>query len=169
MQKGHRVRTSAQRIMRTTIEAECLRLRAKGYTCLEVAEMLGITGVDPEGRVNYIVKAALERKGKPEASQVRNDLYERLDRQYNIAMGIVRKNGADRVAALAAATAISARMSALVGADAPKELDIKDDRVKPIDPAAAAQLVERLAEEARSEEAEGSPGAAAPGAAGSPS
>ena len=167
---GHRDRTSPDRVARTTLEAEALRLRRDGHAFDEIAEMLGITGGNAESKVEYLIRSALERKGKPDANALRAEQLDRLDRLFNRAMRIAKQDKPDRVAAINAAVNVAARMSALVGTDAPKQVDIKDDRVQPIDQAAAEKLVERLAEEARREAAEGGAGAdpGAPGGAASP-
>jgi len=156
--RGHRDRTSPERVQRTTLEAEALRLRRDGHAFDEIAEMLGISGRDPDAKARYLVETALERKGKPDANALRTDMLDRLDRLFNRAMRIANQNKPDRVAAINAATNVAARMSALVGSDAPKQVDIKDDRAAPIDPAAAEKLVARLAQEALREQSEGSPG-----------
>lgn len=156
--KGHRDRTSPQRVARTALEAEALRLRRDGHAFDEIAEMLG--GTMNEGKVEHLIRSALERKGKPDANAIRDDLLDRMDRLYNRAWRIAQKDGPDRVAAINAGVNVAARMAALVGTDAPKQVDIKDDRQLPIDEAAAAKLVERLAEEARREESGGGPDAA---------
>lgn len=156
--KGARHRTSPVRIARTTMEAECLRLRAKGYTCSEIAEMIGMTGNRASEKVNTIIYNALERKGKPEASDVRNDLYDRLDKLYNRAARIAVSDAPDRVAALNAAVSISSRMAALTGADAPKQVDLHDDRQLPADPATRKKFLEDLARKAAAEGDAGSEG-----------
>lgn len=154
-QKGHRDRTSPQRIARTTLEAEALRLRRDGHAFDEIAEMLGITGKDPDSKARYLVESALERKGKPDANAIRNDLMDRMDRLYNRALRIAKQDKPDRVAAINAAVSVAARMAALVGSDAPKQVDLKDDRQHSLDATSRQKLVERLAQEAEQAESEG--------------
>lgn len=152
-QKGYRDRTSPQRVVRTALEAEALRLRRDGHTFEEIAEMLG--GNLDEGKVQYMITAALERKGKPEANHLRQQMLDQLDVVANRALRIAKKDGPDRVAAINAYVNVVGRMSALIGADAPKQVDLKDDRQHNPDATARSKLVERLAEEARREESEG--------------
>lgn len=152
--KGHRDRTSPSRVLRTTLEAEALRLRRDGHCFDEIAEMLG--GNMTESKVQYMVQAALERKGKPEANDLRQQLLDQMDRLMNRAIRIAKQDKNDRVAALNAAVNIANRMAALTGADAPKAVDIKDDRQHGVDPTAREALVARLAQEAVEDEPEGS-------------
>ena len=155
-QKGHRDRTSPERVARTTLEAQALRLRREGHAFDEIAEMLGITGKDPEAKARYLVESSLERKGKPDANRLREDMLDRMDRLYNRAMRIAMKDGSDRVAAINAATNVAARMAALVGADAPKQVDVKDDRQLPSDPATRSKFLEELARKTAATESPGS-------------
>lgn len=150
--KGHQDRTSPQRIVRTTLEAEALRLRRDGHTFAEIAEMLGITEGDGEQKVSTMINAALARKGKPEADQIRSSLLDQLDIMMNRAIRIAKTDAPDRVAAINAATNVANRISALIGADAPKQVDLKDDRQLPPDAAARKKFLERLAAEAEPEE-----------------
>lgn len=158
--KGHRDRTSPSRVARTTLEAEALRLRRDGHCFDEIAEMLGITGKDPESKVEYLIRTALERKGKPDANAIRSDLLDRMDRLYNRALRIAKKDGPDRVAAINAAVNVATRMSALVGSDAPKQVDLKDDRQLPSDPATRQKFLEELARKVDEEGSGRSPGLA---------
>lgn len=167
-QKGHRDRTSPERIARTTLEAQALRLRREGHAFDEIAEMLGITGRDPESKARYLVESSLERKGKQDANAIRADLIDRMDRVFNRAFRIARQNGPDRVAALNAATTAAARIAALAGSDAPKQVELKDDRQSaPVDSATAEGIVAQLAAEHRRRESEAGSGDG-PGAAGGP-
>lgn len=154
-QKGHRDRTSPERIARTTLEAEALRLRREGHAFDEIAEMLGISGKDPDAKARYLVETALERKGKPDANALRHDMDDKLDRLYNRAWRIAQKDGPDRIAAVNACVNVIARRSALVGADAPKQVDLKDERTHSLDATSRQKLVERLAAEAEQAESEG--------------
>lgn len=146
LHKGQRDRTSPARIARTTLEAECLRLRAKGYSFTEIGEMVGMECANPGARVEAIILAALERKGKPDAEKIRTEQYERLDKLFNRAARIATSDAPDRVAALNAAVSISARMASLTGADAPKVLDANVNH-NHVAPAPVSKLVERLAAE----------------------
>ena len=153
--KGHQDRTSPQRIVRTTLEAEALRLRRDGHTFSEIAEMLGMTEGNAEQKVSTLITSALARKGKPEADQLRSSMLDQLDILMNRAIRIARADGPDRVAAINAATNVANRMSALIGADAPKQVDLKDERQLPPDAAARKKFLERLAQEAEPEEPAG--------------
>lgn len=154
-QKGHRDRTSPTRIQRTTLEAQAVQYRREGHSFSEIAEMLGISGRDPDARARYLVETALERKGKPDVNAHRTDQLDRLDRLFNRAMRIALQDKPDRVSAINAAVNVASRMANLMGTDAPKQLDIKDERSAPVDEAAAKKLVERLAQEAQREQSGG--------------
>lgn len=140
------------RVARTQLEAEAMRLRRDGHGFDEIAETLGLKD---ESAAYYMVTAALERKGKPEAHQLREQMVDRLDVLANRAIRIAKRDGADRVAAINAAVNVFNRIAALTGADAPKQIDLKDDRQLPPDAASRAKFLERLAEEARAAEPEG--------------
>lgn len=144
-QKGHRDRTSPTRVARTSLEAQALRLRREGHAFDEIAEMLGISGPNREDKARYLVTSSLERKGVQDANALRTEMLDRMDRLFNRAMRIALKDGSDRVAAINAATSVAARMAALVGADAPKQVDLKDDRQLPSDPATRSKFLEELA------------------------
>lgn len=145
--------TSTRRTVRTSLEAEALRLRRDGHGFDEIAEILG---VKDEQAAYYLVKAALDRKGKPEADQLRQQMLDNLDVLANRAIRIAKSDRPDSVSAINAAVNVYNRMAALSGADAPKKVDVTDERQLPPDAASRQKFLERLAEEARSKGSEGS-------------
>lgn len=146
LNRGTKDRSSPYRVQRTELEAQALRLRRDGHGFDEIAEILGL---ENEGKAYYLVTAALERKGKPEANDLREQMADRLDVLFNRAMRVARTDGSDRIAAINAAVNVANRISALKGLDAPKQIDLKDDRQLPPDAAARKKFLERLAQEAR--------------------
>lgn len=154
IRKGARDRSSPYRVARTALEVEAIRLRRDGHGFDEIAEVLNLQGKDPEAQAYNLVTAALERKGKPEANELREQMVDRLDVLFNRAVRIAKSDSQDRVSAISAAVGVANRISALKGLDAPKQVDLKDDRQQPPDAAARAKFLARLAEEARREQPE---------------
>lgn len=152
LKAGTRDRTSPYRVARTSLEAEAIRLRRDGHGFDEIAEILNL---DSEQKAYYLVTAALERKGKPEANDLREQMIDRLDVLFNRAVRIAKSDASDRVSAINAAVSVANRISALTGIDAPKQIDLKDDRQLPPDAATRSKFLEKLAEEARREEQAG--------------
>lgn len=153
IRKGARDRSSPYRVARSGLEAEAIRLRRDGHGFDEIAEILGLPD---ENKAYYLVTAALERKGKPEANELREQMVDRLDVLFNRAVRIAKSDASDRVSAITAAVGVANRIAALKGLDAPKQVDLKDDRQLPPDAAARQKFLEKLAEEARREGSEGS-------------
>jgi DNA-binding transcriptional regulator LsrR (DeoR family) len=126
-----------------------MRLRRDGYSFAEIAEMLNVTSKDAENKVRYLVEAGLARITRPAAESLRDEMEDRLDQLFNRSMRIAKADGPDRVAAINAAVNVANRISALRGLDAPKQVDLKDERQSPPDDAAKQKFLEGLAEEYR--------------------
>lgn len=130
-----------------------MKLRREGHSFDEIKEIMGLPNEETAYR---LVVQGLERKGKPEANDLRSEMLDRLDILANRSIRIARSDAPDRVSAINAAVNVFARMSAIAGTDAPKQVDLKDDRMQPTDPAARKKFVERLAAEALAQQSGGS-------------
>lgn len=164
LRRGTKDRTSARRIDRAQLEAEALRLRRDGHNLDEIARIMG--GTMNEGQVQYLIQTALRRRADEPAEDVRRDELDRLDRLYNRALRIAMKESTDRVPAINAALNVMNRRAALLGLDAPKKVDLNDERQHDLPKTAIQDLVARLAAEAQrdgsdggSQVASGEPGA----------
>lgn len=149
--KGTRGRTTGQAIERAALAARCLELRREGLSNKEIADRLSVdeSSTLNESRVSTLITGALRDMIRPASTELIVEEVDRLDRLFNrayrIAMG---DNNRDRVPALAAALKAMERRSALLGLDAPKQVDIKDDRTHAPDQATIEAVVAQLAAEA---------------------
>lgn len=148
LRRGHKDRTSPRRIGRAELEAEALRLRRDGHNLDEIARILSPAGTMSEAQVQYMIQTALKRKVDEPADDVKRDELDRLDRLYNRALRIAMKEATDRVPAINAALNVMNRRAALLGLDAPKKVDLNDERSHDLPKTAIADLVARLAKEA---------------------
>jgi len=155
LRRGTKDRTSARRIGRAGLEAEALRLRREGHNLDEIARILSPSGTMTESQVQYMIQESLKRNVDAPAEDVRRDELDRLDRLYNRAYRIAMGDKPDRVSAINAATNVMNRRAALLGLDAPKKVDLNDERKHDLPKTAIQDLVARLAEEAQRDGSDG--------------
>ncbi len=158
--RGTKQRTSAQAIVRAELAAECLRLRRSGHTFSEIAEMVGMECKNPEHRVRTIVEAELRALKRPVADDLINEELDILDRVINRGLRLMSGSDRDRVQAGNMVLSAQKRRAELLGLDAPKKVDLKDERQHDIPTSTVAAVVAQLAAELGEDEAgAGSPAA----------
>lgn len=120
-----------------------MTLRREGHTCEEIASIVG--GDLNEAKVQYMIEQCLKRYVEPATEHVRKEELDRLDRLYNKAFRVVEENGQDRIPALNSAINVMKRRSELLGLDAPKKVDLKDERTNRPTATAISDFVDGLA------------------------
>lgn len=162
--KGSKMRTTPQHVARRTLAQRCLELRREGYTNATIADMLNEPGGTlDEGKVAGLILGELNRMGRAATEDVRTEELDRLDRIFNRALSLGLSDKArDRVPALNAALKAMERRAALLGLDAPKQIDLKDDRQHVPPATAIEEVLARLAQEADKERPAGGSEAAGP-------
>lgn len=98
--------------------ATAVRLYLEGYTCQEIADLLGYGG---SGAVSRVVHGELARMAEADATTLRHLEYERLASMRDALRAKVEQGD---VQAITAALKVSERMSRLMGLDKPGRLDI---------------------------------------------
>ena len=153
--KGAKARTSPRVIAKAELAAQCLKLRREGLTLDEIARRVSVDGsstVD-EQTVSLLIQGALRELVRPAAEDLRLQELDNLERIYNRSMRIGLSDKArDRVPALNTALKAMERRAALMGLDAPKQVDIKDERQHTPAEAAKEAVLDQLAAEAGEEE-----------------
>lgn len=150
--KGHKKRTSPATVERGQVAAQCLRLRRSGHSFLEIAEMVGITCAHPENRVRDIIEQELKALKRPATEDLISEELDILDRVINRNLRIMASDARDRVAAGNAVLAAQKRRADLLGLDAPKRVDLKDERSHDIPLSTVAAVVAELAAEFEQEQ-----------------
>lgn len=155
---GQKARTGPVHTRKVELGLEALRLSREGHNLDEIAEMLG-GGPGTrftEYEVHELIKGALAKKAKPILDEVRDQELDRLDRLYNMSMKIAMKQGADRVAALNASINIMKRRAELLGLDAPKKVDLHDNRSRDLPTSSIEAFVDGLVQAVGADRPEGS-------------
>lgn len=147
LRKGTKDRTSPEAVGRAELASECLRLRRSGHSFREIAEMVGITTRHPENTVREIIEKELKAIKRPAASELINEELDILEQVINRGLRLMKADGRDRVGAGTMVLNAQKRRAELLGLDAPKKVDLKDERTHDIPTSTVAAVVAQLAAE----------------------